>query len=65
MLIRRFNRPGLVLLLSLVLTSVPAIATPGRDDGPSRSVNRIEQVLTRLASFVAHVFDDTLSIPRP
>jgi hypothetical protein len=48
-----------------VLSGVPATAAPGRDDGPDRSVNRIEKVIARLASFVAHVLDDTLSIPHP
>ena len=65
MLNRRFRVLGSLLLLSLVLSGVPATAAPGRDDGPDRSVDRIEQLFARLASFVAHVLDDTMSIPRP
>jgi hypothetical protein len=62
---RRFSVLGLSLLLSLFLSSIPASAAPGRDEGFDRSVGRIEQALSRLARFVVHVFDDTLSVPRP
>jgi hypothetical protein len=62
---RRVRILGSLLLLTVVLSGVPATAAPGRGDGPDRSGNRIERVLSRVASFVVHLCDDTLSIPRP
>jgi hypothetical protein len=65
MRIRPLSVLGSLLLLSLLVSVAPAAAAPGRDDGPDRSLNRIEKVVRRLASLVAHVLDDTLSIPHP
>jgi len=60
---RQIRALVLSVLLVVMLSSVPTVAAPNRDDG-GREVTPITKVIKQLAKFVFRALD-TLTVPTP
>lgn len=51
-------------LLLIASLAVPAMAAPRRDESPTGPLDRIEQIMAKLAQHIKHVFDmPVLTVP--
>jgi hypothetical protein len=62
---RQFRALAFSVLLAFTLSSIPATAAPGRDDGGwDGDVSAVVKVVKRVMRFILHPLD-TLDLPHP